>query len=167
MTPGASTAQVLSIVHETCYRYERPVQHSSHLFRLRPIQDATQQVLEHTLQLAPEGERWESEDMFGNHVTHFEVASPYTTLRIASRARVRVLALPALDPAASPTRLLVPLAWDRAAREPMMPYLAQPDLPPAHLRELVQYAMGVAERNDYDLTATLLDLTKTIQRDYQ
>jgi transglutaminase-like putative cysteine protease len=41
------------------------------------------------------------------------------------------------------------------------------ELPESQLHELSEYAMSFAERNDYDLLDTLLDLNVTIFREYQ
>jgi len=51
-------------------------------------------------------------------------------------------------------------------RQMMLPYLLPPELPETELKQLTDYAMGFAQRNDFDLLDTLMDLNQTIREDY-
>jgi transglutaminase-like putative cysteine protease len=51
-------------------------------------------------------------------------------------------------------------------REMMAPYLLPEELPETQLQELADYAMSFAERNDYDLIGTLLDMNGSIFKEY-
>ncbi|MCR9096230.1 MAG: transglutaminase family protein [bacterium] len=46
-------------------------------------------------------------------------------------------------------------------------YLLPPELPESQLRELTSFATALSERNDRDLVATLLDLNRTLFRDFE
>lgn len=158
--------RVLSIVHDTVYRYQFPVEHSLHAYRLRPCHDLGQQVLAHTLDISVDGEMREYDDVFGNAVTRIELKTPYHELRITSRSIV------ALAPSRTPSLMAIarrssmPLVWMPWQRQMMTPYLLPPELPETQLTELNEFAMHFAERQDNDLVRTLLDINLTIQRDF-
>lgn len=164
--PVAAGARVLSVVHDTVYRYAQPVKHSLHTYRLRPCHDQGQQLLAHSLDISVDGARQEYEDVFGNAVTRIELETPYTELRITSRSVVAVA--PPRTPAlmAVARRSSFPLVWMPWQRQMMTPYLLPVELPETQLTELSEFAMHFAERQDGDLVRTLLDMNLTIQRDF-
>ncbi len=47
------------------------------------------------------------------------------------------------------------------------PYLLPPELPETELSEPAGYAMSFADRNDYELLSTLMDINATIFREYE
>jgi transglutaminase-like putative cysteine protease len=51
-------------------------------------------------------------------------------------------------------------------RQMMLPYLLPAELPETALRQLTDYAMGFAQRSDFDLLGTLTDMNQTIKEDY-
>jgi transglutaminase-like putative cysteine protease len=51
-------------------------------------------------------------------------------------------------------------------RQMMLPYLLPVELPESELRELSEFAMSFAERQDYSLVETLNDMNETIFRDF-
>jgi transglutaminase-like putative cysteine protease/predicted glutamine amidotransferase len=163
----APQSRVLSVLHETTYQYRLPVERSSHLFRLRPLQDRLQQLLEHSIELTVDGRRREFEDVFGNSTTQLEVEFPFTHLTVQSRSRVRLFPAPArwLDFRGF-QRERLPQLWMPWERQMMLPYLLPPELPETELRQLTDYAMGFAQRNDFDLLDTLIDMNQTIREDY-
>ena len=157
---------VLSIVHDTFYRYQTPVERSSHRFCLRPVRDDRQEILEHSLTISVDGMSRDFEDVFGNQTTVFEVRTPYDEMRITSRSRVRVAGVLASHLKSPLRRDQIPLVWMPWQRQMMQAYLMPPELPEPELRELSEFAMSFVERNDYDLVETLLDLNRTIYRDF-
>jgi transglutaminase-like putative cysteine protease len=163
---AAQASRVLSVVHETVYRYERPVELSMHHLRLRPVHDAGQDLLEHALDVTPAGIRGEYEDVFGNQVTRLEIEEGFSEMRVVARSLVRRRPLASLSSGAPIGRLTIPLVWMPWQREMMHPYLLPAELPETQLRELTEFAMSFVERQDYDLVATLLDMNKTIHRDF-
>jgi transglutaminase-like putative cysteine protease/predicted glutamine amidotransferase len=159
--------RVLEIVHETTYRYSEPVERSSHRFRLRPVQDARQELLAFELGTSVDGLQRDYEDVFGNWTTQLEIQVPFQEIEIRSRARVRVRAEDALQLRSPVRRHTIPLAWMPWQRQMMSAYLLPPELPESELRELNDFAMSFVERNDYALLETLLDVTDTLFRDFQ
>lgn len=158
--------RLLSVVHETLYRYASPVERSSHVFRLRPVHDRTQEVLAHELVTSEGDLRREYEDVFGNATTRTEVERPYTEMRITSRSIVRI-AVDAHDLYSPVRRFSLPLVWMPWQRQMMLPYLLPPELPETQLQELYGFAMSFVERQDGDLLQTLLDINTTIHRDFR
>lgn len=166
--PARSTpeASVLDVFHETTYRYGQPVERSTHRLCLEPVADGRQQIIEHSLDISVNGARRDFEDVFGNRSTMLEVSSPFTEMKITSRSKVRVGVLRASELRSMLRREVIPLVWMPWQRQMMEAYLLPPELPEAQLRELSEFAMGFAERNDYDLVETLLDLNRTLYRDF-
>jgi transglutaminase-like putative cysteine protease len=164
--PVPQDSRVLSVVHDTIYRYADAVRHSLHVYRLRPCHDLGQQVLAHHLDISVDGNRREYEDVFGNAVTRTELQTPYHELRITSRSII------ALSPPRTPQLMAVarrssfPLVWMPWQRQMMTPYLLPAELPETQLTELSEFAMHFAARQDNDLVRTLLDMNLTIQRDF-
>src|SRR5690606_23127471 len=101
---------------------------------------------------------------FGNVTLRADFDRAYSELRLVARSRVRVAATP-LVPA--PTqRATIPLVWMPWQRQMMVPYLLPPELPEVQLRELSEFAMSFAERQDFDLDETLVDMNRSIYRDF-
>lgn len=166
MSSSIADARTLSVVHETVYRYARPVERSRHLLRLRPVHDNQQQVVEFDLNISAPGEQWGLQDLFGNEATYYQVSQPYAELRIVSRSVVRVSQPPPLEPPHAVGRPVLPPVWSQPEQRMMLPYLDHPDLPDDQIRELYEYALSFAERSDYDILATLLAMNATIHRDF-
>ncbi|MEZ4368377.1 MAG: class II glutamine amidotransferase [Kofleriaceae bacterium] len=165
--PGRAEVRRFDIVHRTAYAYERPIERSSHLFRVRPVQDRLQQVLSHTLSVSVPGQAADFEDVFGNRVRYLEVDTPFTELVIEARSRVEVLDVDPLAHRPVHARLAIPLVWMPWQRQVLEPFLLPPELPESELAELAEYAMSFVKRNDYDLLDTLLDINASIYRDYE
>lgn len=162
----SADARTLSVWHETVYRYDTPVERSSHVFRLLPVHDRWQQLLEHSLVVTIDGLRSEYEDVFGNAATHLEVNAPFSQLAVRSLSKVRVLPQPATSHESPLRRATLPMVWMPWQRQMMSPYLLPPELPESQLRDLTEFATSFVERNDQDLLDTLLDLNETIYRDF-
>ncbi|RYE79798.1 MAG: hypothetical protein EOO74_03135, partial [Myxococcales bacterium] len=165
--PGrASQGRLLRVIHDTVYRYSTPVERSSHLYRLRPVHDLQQEIVEHELSISVNGLRRDYEDVFGNQATSLEIGSPYTELRIEARSLLRLFNEPSPHLLSPSRRVTLPLVWMPWQRQMMLPYLLPPELPETQLTELYEYAMSFVERQDSDLVQTLLDMNLTIYRDY-
>lgn len=165
--PGENKPRELRVVHETRYAYERPVERSSHRFRLKPVHDSRQEILHHQLQISIDGLQRNYEDVFGNHTTSLEVSEPFTELEIRSEFRVRVQPEDPLQLRSPLERDAIPLVWMPWQRQMMQSYLLPMDLPESQLRELSTYAMSFVDRNDYDLLETMLDINRTIYLDFE
>ena len=152
------------ITHETVYRYETPVETSSHTVRLQPVRDLTQDVLEYKLEISPPGQAYSYEDVFGNHVLSFQISQPYTELWVRAYSKVRVFHV---NTHSSLRSTSIPLVWMPWQRQMMNPFLLPPELPETELRELSGFGMSFAARRSYDLLETLIDLNEVLHRDFK
>ncbi len=161
------TYRLFDIAHTTTYGYTEPVEHSTHVFRLHPVEDPIQEVLQYQLSVSAPGEKIQFDDVFGNQSVHYAIHVPYTHLVIESISRVKVFALPTDDHSLSRRQTSIPLLWMPWQRQMMMAYLLPVELPETQLIELTEYAMSFVERNDYQLLDTLNDINRSIYSDYQ
>ncbi len=91
-SPGRA-ARVLEVCHETVYRYESPVSLAQHQAHLQPLDDGSQALERHGLEIDPPPVfRRDSLDAFGNVQSHFSLALPHRQLRVCATSRVRVSA---------------------------------------------------------------------------
>jgi len=159
--------RMFDISHLTEYEYSEPVEHSTHTFRLQPVEDPTQEVVNAVVTVSTEGEEIRYEDEFGNQSIHYSLNAPYKKLSIECKSRVKVFASPPDDHSLSQRQSSIPLVWMPWARQMMTPYLLPEELPETELRELTDYAMSFVERNGYHLMETLRDMNLSIYRDYK
>jgi transglutaminase-like putative cysteine protease/predicted glutamine amidotransferase len=170
--PARAEPRRFDVVHRTVYRYEKPVERSTHLLRLVPVHDRLQTVITHELTLKHdgvplEGKQIEYEDVFGNRARRLIVERPFRELLVEARSQVLVLDADPLQFRPLHARRAIPLVWMPWQREMMAPYLLPEELPETQLEELAEYAMTFVERNDYDLIGTLLDMNNSIFKEYQ
>lgn len=159
--------RTFDVSHSTEYHYSEPVQHSTHTFRLQPVEDSTQEVVSAVVNITAEGEEIRYEDVFGNESLYYSINKPYTKLSISCKSRVKVFASPPDDHSLSQRQSNIPLVWMPWARQMMTPYLLPEELPETQLRELTDYAMSFVERNGYHLMETLKDMNLSIYHDYK
>ncbi len=157
----------LNVLHETVYRYERPVEASQHVLRLQPVQDSTQTLEEYDLRISVDGQVHRYEDVFGNHSIELIVSQPFTEFAVRAKSRVRINYEEALDARIPHAREQIPLVWMPWQRQMMSAYLLPPELPETHLTELLDFAMSFADRNEYSLREMLTDMNRTIYRDFK
>ena len=155
-------SRLYSVTHTTTYRYGAPVFSSSHVMRLRPVQDRFQEVVEHDLAISVPGRSRELDDVFGNHVVQYEVTEPYVELIIEAKSRVRVHSGAGLAGPSQMVRPSIPIPWMPWQSQMMMPYLLPQELAESELHELADYARSLVIRNGHDLVYTLLDMTRTL-----
>jgi len=138
----ALSFRLFDITHTTCYRYSKAVEHSTHIFRLFPVDDLVQEVVSTQVKISSEGEDIFFEDVFGNQCVHYCIDSPYKQLSISAISRVKLYALPPDDHNLSRRQSSIPLVWMPWQLQMMMPYLLPPELPVTQLDELTDYAMS-------------------------
>jgi transglutaminase-like putative cysteine protease/predicted glutamine amidotransferase len=165
--PTKAEVQRFSVVHRTVYRYQNPIERSTHMLRLRPMHDELQAVIGHELHMSVDGKRRSYEDVFGNRVTRVLLETPYTELAIEARSTVELYDTDPLQFRAPRERSTIPLVWMPWQRQVLQPFLLPQELPESQLMELTEYAMSFVKRNDYDLLDTLLDINSTIFREYE
>jgi transglutaminase-like putative cysteine protease/predicted glutamine amidotransferase len=166
-TPDGKTLtyRTFDIRHTTEYSYSSPVEHSTHTFRLQPLEDHLQGVVRTLFSISVDGEEIRYEDEFGNQCIYYTINTPYTHLKITTESQVKVFASPPDDYSLSRRMSSIPLVWMPWQRQMMMPYLLPPELPETELRELTDYAMSFVKRNDYNMVETLRDMNMSIYRD--
>ncbi len=169
----AAEARRLEVTHRTVYRYDRPVERSTHLLRLVPVHDHLQTLHAHALTITVDGEpllngqQREYEDVFGNRARRLLIERPYRELVLEARSSVTPLDVDPLGFRPLRARSTIPLVWMPWQRQILQPFLLPPELPESELNELVDYAMSFVKRNDFDLLETLLDLNRSIFREYE
>ncbi|HTM19154.1 MAG TPA: transglutaminase N-terminal domain-containing protein, partial [Kofleriaceae bacterium] len=165
--PTRAEVRRFSVLHRTVYRYAQQVERSQHVFRLTPIHDRLQSVLEHRLTVSVPGQTRDFEDVFGNRVRRLMVDTPWNEMQIEARALVELRDVDPLDYRPLRARSTIPLVWMPWQRQTLAPFLLPLELPESQLAELSDYAMSFVVRNDYDLLDTLIDINQTIFREYQ
>jgi len=154
------------VLHRTIYRYANPVERSSHVLRLYPQHDRMQTVHSASVNVSVDGSERDFEDVFGNRVRRYLIDTPFTELVIEGKSDVELLDTEPLDFRPARVRSTIQLVWMPWQRQILAPFLLPPELPESELAELTEYAMSFAQRNDYELLDTLLDLNASIFVDY-
>ncbi len=157
----------LNVLHETIYRYERPVEASQHVLRLQPVEDATQTLEDYDLQISVDGQVHRYEDVFGNHNIEMIVSQPFSEFVVRAKSRVGIAYEEGLDARIPHAREQIPLVWMPWQRQMMSAYLLPPELPETHLTQLLDFAKSFADRNDHSLREMLTDMNRTIYRDFK
>jgi transglutaminase-like putative cysteine protease/predicted glutamine amidotransferase len=172
VAPKHTEPKRLHVVHRTTYTYGQTVERSTHLLRLVPLHDRLQEVIEHSLVLRAdgmiiEGKQVEFEDVFGNRARRVVLEQPFRELVVEATSKVEVKDTNPLESQTLHVRSAIPLVWMPWQREMMAPYILPAELPETQLLELAAYAMTFVERNDYDLIGTLLDMNRSIYKEYK
>jgi len=164
--PRRAEPKRFDITHRTVYKYEKPIERSTHVLRLTPIHDRIQNVVSSTLDISVPGQSRDYEDVFGNRVRRLEIDTEFTEMVIEAKSTVDVLDVDPLGFGPLRVKSTIPLVWMPWQRQVLDPYLLPMELPETQLAELAEYAMSFVKRNDYDLLDTLLDINHTIYREY-
>jgi transglutaminase-like putative cysteine protease/predicted glutamine amidotransferase len=165
--PARARPRRFRVVHRTSYRYDHPVERSSHVFKLVPIEDRLQRLLSNAIEVSVGGKYRDYEDVFGNQARRMEIDRPYDEMVITSTSRVEVLDVDPLSYKPLHQRAQIPVVWMPWHQQVLQPFLLPPELAESELRELSEYAMSFAVRNDFDLVDTLLDVNQSIFREYK
>ena len=171
-SPQKAEPRSYEIIHSTVYRYKVAVERSSHLLKLTPAHTRLQRVREHSIELMLDGKIFEGrqidfDDVFGNRARRLLIEKPYKELSVVARSKVDLLDTDPLVFKPLHARWAIPLVWMPWQREMMAPYLLPEELPETQLQELAEYAMTFVERNDYDLIGTVLDMNRSIFKEYK
>jgi len=137
------------------------------VLRLFPANDRLQTLHACSVNVSVPGHEREFDDVFGNRVRRVLLETPFTELVIEARSDVELHDIEPLDFRPARVRSSLPLVWMPWQRQILQPFLLPPELPESELAELTEYAMSFAQRNDYELLDTLLDLNASIFTDYQ
>jgi transglutaminase-like putative cysteine protease/predicted glutamine amidotransferase len=157
----------LSVIHETNYTYDSPIRLSKHLYRLQPVFDHEQLLLDYKLDISC-GEHYQTfVDVFGNKARYVEITKPYTQLSVKMSATVSIPNKFNYVASMNPRHSMIPLPWMPWQKQMLAPYLTPAELPESQLSELMDYAMSFVERNDNDANAVIDDINQTIFTEYQ
>ncbi|WP_140986847.1 class II glutamine amidotransferase [Asticcacaulis tiandongensis] len=160
------TYRLYDVLHTTEYTYAQPVEHSTHTFRLLPVEDQVQEVIHSTLSLSAEGESVRFEDVFGNQNIHYSIINPYTSLNVTVRSLVKIFGQAPDDYGPARRQTNLPISWMPWQNQVMEPYMIVLEMPETQIVELLNYARSFSERNGNHLLDTLNDMNQTIYRDY-
>jgi transglutaminase-like putative cysteine protease len=136
------------------------------VLRLTPYHDRLQIVRSHELTVSVATGSRDYEDVFGNRVRRLTVESPFTEMIIEAKSTVQVLDIDPLGFGPLKVSSTIPLVWMPWQRQVLDPFLLPPELPETELAELAEYAMSFVKRNEYDLLDTLMDINRTIYKEY-
>ncbi len=157
---------IFYVKHQTHYAYSAPVNHSKHLFRLQPVIDQEQTVLNYAFDISVKGGKLINfTGAFGNHASFLEINEPYTELIITSQSVVCIQEPPMPSEFLHQPRTL-PMIWMPWDRVMMQAYLQIPELPEAELFELAAYAMSFVNKNHNDAYAIISEINETIYREF-
>ncbi len=165
--PARAEPRRFRVTHRTSYRYDRPVERSSHVFKLFPASDRLQRLISHELAVSVDGPFRDYEDVFGNRARRMEVENPYSEMTITATSQVEVLDTDPLSYRPLHQRAQIPVVWMPWHQQVLQPFLLPPELAETELKELSDYAMSFAVRNDFDLLDTLLDVNQSIFQEYK
>ncbi len=126
--PARADVRRLDVRHRTLYRYQKPVEKSTHLFRLCPVHDRLQAVLFHETTLSVEGQHRDYEDVFGNQAKRVLLDTPFSELCIEARSRVELYDTDPLSFRPLRARSTIPLVWMPWQGHMLQPFLLPPEL---------------------------------------
>ena len=86
---------LLQVTHETRYDYLPAVEVAQHMSHLQPLTTATQTLLSHSLDIAPEpAQQIRTQDIYGNTRCFFSMQSAHSQLQVVARSQVATSARP-------------------------------------------------------------------------
>lgn len=113
----------LSIRHETCYRYERPVAFGQHRLLVRPRDSHATRIEQATLSFSPPGDtRWVY-DALGNCVCLFRPHGEALGLSIVSELVLERYPAPLAPLAVDNPHSAMPIVYDRCDRAVLTPFI--------------------------------------------
>lgn len=155
-----------SVIHESIYEYDAPINISKHQFRLQPVHDVYQSLLSFKLLSSVNCQYNNFTGVFGNAATRIDISESYTALKITGVSLVSVNTTPFNMMSLSRQRWVLPLSWMPWDHTMLQAYLVPPELPESELLELREYALSFVKRNNNCLLSILDDMNHTINRDY-
>jgi len=157
---------IFHVIHSTKYTYTSPISLSKHLFRLQPLSDSTQTVLNYRFKVSsPFAQVSNFMGAFGNNASFIEIKKPYSELNIVTESVVCLQEPPQRDELIHQPRSL-PLIWMPWDRIMMQSFLLPPELPESELFELAEFALKFAKKNHNDVFAVLEDINQTIYQEF-
>ena len=162
-----SLERVLSVVHETKYKYNNPINLSKHTVRMKPFEDSKQRILDYSLNISVACDSENYQDVFGNEVSFLKTKESYSEFAIRMETKVAVNTNHYIRKSSMNNRTTMPITWMPWQRQMMTPYLLSVEIPQTQLEELMDYAVSFVKRNDSNIMAILEDINKTIFYEYR
>ncbi|MDC0535093.1 class II glutamine amidotransferase [Francisellaceae bacterium] len=163
---NGSNRRILSIFHETKYKYENAIRLSKHVFKLKPAIDEEQRLLKYDLNISCNNRYQNYDDVFGNKTRYIEISEPYSELTVTMKAKVSISPNTHIPRSLIENQNQFPIPWMPWQRQMLSPYLLPNELPETQLSELMDYAKCFIDRNNNDVLRALDDINKTIYTDY-
>lgn len=140
-----SHRQILSVHHETAYRYGTAVELAHHVAHMRPLDDAFQSVQRFEISVSPPPLHWSSgRDSHGNERCFFSLTMPHDTLLVSTASVLELRRrYVGLEAAAAP-------AWERV-RERLRYVAGAPYEPAVEFTAPSPYIPALAGLHDYAL----------------
>jgi transglutaminase-like putative cysteine protease len=153
-----------SVTHSTMYQYDRAVQLSPHVIRLRPRNDGSQRLLCYDLRIEPAPAlRTESTDHDGNVVTSVWFQEPVSSLAIHSRFQVETLRENPFDFLLTDRDAIsVPLQYPENLRAILGPYAAE-----KATTAVEEFARSRAETAGWKTIGFVMELSRVIAREFR
>jgi len=147
----------ISVIHSTTYRYDRPVFHEPHTFRLRPRHDAAQRLLNFALDISPApAGKSECLDQDGNVVLEAWFESMLEEMTVRSSFEIETLRENPFDFMLPREMSGLPLSYRPPLRDAVMPYLVSG----SESEEVRVMARSVADKADGSTMAFLTGLSR-------
>jgi transglutaminase-like putative cysteine protease len=157
---------IFYIVHETKYTYNEKVKKSKNLFRLQPLQDGSQTLLNYKLEVSVDGKVCNFTGAFGNHASFVEIKKPHKELKVVSHSIVAVSKRSfKQDLKHHPT--ILPMTWMPWDSMMMLAYLQPPELPESELFELAEFAMNFVKSSDGDAFDVISNISNYIYKNFE
>lgn len=85
---------LLELIHETIFDYAEPVSEAYMEFRLTPVSDSQQRVLQHRRRVTPHRTVSDYSDAYGNTVSYFNLLEPHTHVEVRFESAVETCQVP-------------------------------------------------------------------------
>lgn len=85
---------LLELIHETAFEYSEPVSEAYMEFRLTPVSDSQQRVLQHRRRVTPHRTLSDYSDAYGNAVSYFNLMEPHTHVGVRFESVVETCQVP-------------------------------------------------------------------------
>lgn len=166
---GMPNARRLSVIHETEYRYDTPVEMARHVACLRPINDEHQRLRLFEMSVTPEPSQHSVRtNVLGNSRAYFSLSTPHTKLLVVACSEVDVL--PRYDGMVWANTLSVADVAERlsyracAPFEPASEFVYPSTYVPKH-EELRQFALA-SFQSDAPIAQAAIDLMQRIHQGF-
>ena len=114
----------IALIHQTQYRYDRPVTLSPHVVRLRPAPHCRTPVLSYSLRVTPEKHfiNWQ-QDPYGNYLARLVFPEPTRELRVEVDLVAEMSVINPFDFFLEPSAETYPFTYEPSLHKDLTPFL--------------------------------------------